>query len=174
MSINLLPDELKPKSSTIRVYKGLKKASILFVSFCALIIFVIGGVILVITNFLNISQKKQDSLKSQIVNLEQTETRLVLIRDRLSKIGELQGSYETKSRIEGIRSLIETVSQDVTLTQIGIDSKGISLKADFVSPAQMTAFITKLSGMTEYSSIKLDSMKFIVGKGYEATLFLGS
>ena len=92
VQINLLPTDLAPRPSVIRVSGIVKR--ILVVGF---IIFILAGAIaaalyLFYSRELSDSKAKVSELKTNIKALEVTETRLILVRDRLEKAGLILGA----------------------------------------------------------------------------------
>ena len=88
-NINLLPTELKPKGQILKASKLLKKVSLVaLLVFIVFAVLVFGSLIFLSTSIKS-SQSNQEDLKSKVKALEQTEQRLVLVKDRLKKIAKV-------------------------------------------------------------------------------------
>jgi hypothetical protein len=170
MSINLLPDELKPNSTTLKASKKLRKVSILMLTVFVIAGLVVGGVVLVFSNLISLSDKKQATLKSEITALEQTETRLVLIKDRLGKIGRLEQEDLLDKKIGILRGVIERTGELVVISDIVVDKDGISLTAAFANSIQLGRFLADLNTNDDLSNIRMDDIKYFSDRGYEITL----
>ncbi len=134
--------------------------------------FVVAGVLIVFTNLLSISQKTQGKLKAEITAMQDTETRFVLIKDRLAKIGQLEKKSLADTEVKKLRGIAEDASASVKISEITLDTKEIVLTVNFGSSRELGYFISKLEVNPDLKDIRLDSIKYSLGKGYEAQMTL--
>ena len=91
MAINLLPTDLSPKGPVIKLAKSLKNIAIAgFVVFIISLVSLIVFLLFISTN-LSSSTARQEQLKTSIKSLEQTEQRLVMVKDRLKYTKQVLG-----------------------------------------------------------------------------------
>jgi len=132
----------------------------------------IVGAIVVIANLDNIQLRKTQKLTSDIKTFEQTETQLVLIRDRLTKIKEIGGSNNTVEKVNRLRGLLESYDDRILLGESKVNSEGITLSAVFLYPKDLTKFLDSIYIKTDSKNIKMNSLKYLTGKGYEVSITL--
>jgi len=145
--INLLPEELKPKGYAVNLSKALRK-----VATVALVIFLAFFAVYVASNFIFSSQErsvsaKEESYKTEILALEKSEQKYVLVKDRLAKSSKIKTLNHADEEVEVVKSLIQKIPQDVSLAGISVDENSalIQISAD------------NSSGITKFFSVLLSS-----------------
>src|SRR3990172_9263227 len=129
-AINLLPTELLPSAGLLRTARLLK--TVLTVGFGIFVVVVLGLVGFFTVNALSLrsSNARQEELKASIKSFEQTEQGLVLVKDRLGKVKEVEAKENADNEIEALSSLFGQVPPGVSLSEAVVSKE--ELDATFV------------------------------------------
>lgn len=170
-NLNLLPDNLyvsKSVSSTVKTLKALNV--ILIVIF---IIFAVGvGAYFVFQKItLNSTQTTLAQLKSQIKAQEQSETKLILLKDRLSKIASIQNSSSASKNMDNLTTLLSGTSQSFEISSANVSSNKIALSLKIYSNEDLTSFISNVKSSALFGSANLSTFNYGSG-GYSLDLTL--
>jgi len=171
-AINLLPKELGVKSETTKVADILKKITI-----ATIVVFLaLGGVaaayIIVLTTQTNASKARQEALMASIGTLEQTEQRLVLVRDRLAKIQPILDDQETTEGLAVLSNFVSGLPSGVSFVEAEVTAD--SIEASFTSTSSL-ALASLLSGVVineSFERVTLNSFSFNPSSGYLTVLGL--
>lgn len=165
-AINLLPKELTAKGSVIKISKTLKRASVVGLS-----ILIVAAVLITALFFLLSYQNRQtvsrqEELKQSIGVLEQTEQRLILVKDRLDKAELVLGADAATRSVEQLDDLNSILPEGVSLSAATIEN-GVSKITIFGNSSKVVAeFFSKLLTSDIYSQIELESFAYNPLKGY--------
>lgn len=172
VKINLLPPDLASGASLSKISGFVKKLNLFLLSF--LLVFGSG-----VAAFLSISSiqlgdlgRREASLKAQIIEMETTETRMILLKDRIGKIKIAKSSENVNTILDAISPLLAQVGADSTVPELNLDSQKIELSVNFESPASLSGFFRYLEGSTSFDSIVLTSFGFNPSTGYLVNLKL--
>ncbi|HEX6977382.1 MAG TPA: hypothetical protein VF185_03425 [Patescibacteria group bacterium] len=168
--INLLPNELGRGKEALKVAALLNKVSMI-IGGIFLLLGIIGIIYLValqsqITGLINGNSQKQ----AQIRNLEQTEQKLVLIKDRAGKI---KGIIATKSAYDASSSISDILSglpPEVSLEEANIAPIQVRFSVISQSSLGMIAFLNKVSQATNFKQVILKNFGFRPLSGYSITI----
>jgi len=158
--INLLPQGLKPKKYALTLSKNLKK--VLIIGFClfAILATVSLATIFVLSARMKSSVAKQDDLKSEIKNLEQSEQKLVLVKDRLGKIESI---LKGESASDEITTLIETsqkIPEGVSFKKANLSKSSADVTVSTANSFYLARFLAVLIGSGSYRRIELLSFSY--------------
>ncbi len=170
-AINLLPIELSPKGSVVKVSGLLKRVAI--VGSVLLVLSAIGliGFFVFVSFQVTSSTTRQEQLKTTIKSLQQTEQRLILTKDRLEKAKEVLGKETSIENVENLSELFLNVPEDVDLRDAEISATKIELSFIARSSSGLTRILaTILAG--DYKTVKLTSFAFNTKVGYVVNLDL--
>lgn len=166
ININLLPSDLAPKESVIRVSKTLKKISasgfIIFILISAIGI----GTFFYFENEIKDSDNRQTTYKSTIGSLETTEQSLVIIRDRVQKASNILGESALADRVGNIRSLSSSLPEQVILEDIQVSSDKTTITVGTVDSIGLKELFKSFEGSSFYEKIVLVSLNFNPKSGY--------
>ena len=172
--INLIPVEMTVPTKTVKLVKILNKISIIGAIFLILIILIfISGLI-----YYNIEYKKSvsnvNTLKDKIITLEKSEQKLILAKDKLSKIAYIKSidavDDELTNFIE-LKSLVSSPSAS-TFTEISIDPKKTELSLTFPNSLDLSGALKSLPTLTKYKRIVLSSLGYSKNSGFLVSLIL--
>lgn len=167
--INLLPQEVvQSKELTEAVYK-LRVIS-MGVGFLGLVVVILATGYMV---FRGQTAKKlseeADILKSQVLSLEQSEQRLVLLRDRLTRLSEIQGRFPQNERFIEQKTLIDEASGTASLRAVDITPSSTSLGLIASTSADLSSFI-EIIPQEMLSRMSFQNISFSEFTGYQVTI----
>lgn len=165
-NVNLLPPDLGPKASVLRISVLLKKlVTVALFVFCFFSVLTIGYIY-----FLNFQVKKsnlnQEALKTSIKSLEQTEQKLFLIKDRLAKIKNLLVLETTVKEVENANQILIDSGFGVELTGVEVFPGKVSLTGNVNSSVVLGDFMDKLLHNYSYKTLKLTAFSYNPKLGY--------
>jgi Tfp pilus assembly protein PilN len=148
----------------------LKKTSII-----SLFIFLIAALSLTGAYFYFLQRTKasiseHERLKTEIRALEATEQRLILVKDRLTKIESVYGTNDAEEEISAFETVSSFATEGVFVNDLDIqkDSLAVSLTASSLS--ELTRFTGNLVRLGGFNKIILNSMEFDPEEGYVVSL----
>jgi hypothetical protein len=170
--INLLPQDIKPKVSILKLSKKLKRFILFGFMFFVFLASTVVGTLFILSNNLKRSIARQVAAKTEIKNLEATEQKLFLIRDRLDKIKQITA---VKTAQDQINILEDALNQTKAID--GVDFSGAELQQTVAkvsinagSSIALSNFLYNLYGNEDYKRINLLALKYNVDLGYTVTL----
>lgn len=170
VTINLLPKDLTPKESLVKLANTLKRASIIgFIALIVLALALLGG-FAVLSRQLTTSSDDQSSLKSKIVALETTEQRLVLVKDRLERIDHVFAIDTASDEIEQLDKLTDLLPEGVTLLEVTLSPASSMVNISATSSKTLSQFLAILLGSNIYTKVTLNSLSFNYLSGYSVSL----
>lgn len=169
--INLISSEMTVSAKTIALSKTLNKISIFgAVLLIILIMAVISGIV-----YYNIEYKKVSSsinvLKEKIVKLEKSEQKLILIKDKLSKIAiikKIDSVDDELSSFQNFQSLI-TDSSVSAITEVSITPQKTETSLLINNSDSLFNIFKKIITLPKYNKIVLSSLGF-TSTGYLVSL----
>lgn len=172
MSINLLPPELRPKGYLIGISKTINKISLISI----LVLLISGSLILASYIFLkhqlSTSVKKQNEFKNSINALEGTEQKMILIRNRLQKINEIETSENVNKSIAILEGLLETVDERIILDEVELKPASAEIVIIAGGSLDLTRFLRDVVSRLNLVRVELLTLEFSPQKGYEMKLSL--
>lgn len=164
--INLLPEELKPKSYAIKLSKNLRRYSFLGLIIFVIALMVMGGIQIALTIRQRSLDNKKNTLESQIKALEATEQKLVLVKDRLGKIEKILSTDETSTSVDAFSLFANNLPEGVSIESVSIDKKSaiVSLKTD--SSQNLSRLFGVISSIG-YKKVILTSFSYNIDTGYK-------
>ncbi len=168
--INLLPEELKPKSSYIKLSSFLKKFALLGVIILLFFLSASLGVGIFLDKRISVSLKNQESLKNKIKALEKTEQRIVLVKDRLEKIKSLKSKSNANDELDRLNVLSKLFPEGTNVKEVNInvDELSISVLADNLD--DIALYLANVITSKEFNKVILKSLEFNLKEGYSVKL----
>ena len=165
-AINLLPTELLPSAGFVRTAKLLK--TVLTVGFGIFVVAVLGlvGFFFVNSLALRSSNARQEELKNSIKSFEQTEQGLVLVKDRLAKVKEVEGKENAEGEIDALSRIFSGVPAGVSLTEAVVSKDQLDATFVVANSSSLTQFMAGLIANQDFSRIELLSFSFNPNLGY--------
>ena len=172
MAINLLPKGLAKESSSVKLAESVKKISqaglILF------ILFLIAGIayLFFLSSQVSSSSTLQDQLKVSIRSLEDTEQRVVLVKDRAEKSASVLDEPSASLSVISF----ETFSSNLPVGANLVESKITGEKTDATfltrSSSDLVQLMAAITLSDFYERVELESFGFTPAAGYLITLNL--
>lgn len=166
IKVNLLPEDLAVKKGTAKIAKLFKSLTTI-----SLVVSLVVGVGLLL--FFLISYFQLKGLESNIADAEvqvraqeTTEQRVVLLKDRLTKIKQIQAIEDASKPIEDISSFLNTLPADTSLGEFDVDSDKIDASFRFASSSSLNEFFANLLTLDQFSRASLTSFGFNPASGY--------
>jgi len=174
MAINLLPTDLSPKGPVIKLAKSLKNIAIVgfvvfVISLASLIVF-----FLFISTRLSSSATRQDQFKKSIKSLEQTEQRLVMVKDRLKYTKQVLGKANAADDLEQLKPLLLSLPESASINQVDIAKDKVELTILVTDSSGVSQSLATLMAANLYEKIVLLSFSFNPNTGYFINLELSS
>lgn len=169
-SINLLTTKIAPKSSVVKSSNTLKIIGLVW----TIVFFV--GVLVMISIFLINSQQirsslsRQEQLKSVIRSLEKTEQTYVLLKDRASKIDEINQEGNATDELVTFYSLVSGLPEGVSVNNMGVAPGEVESDIVFNSSVTLTEGLAILLTGVEYQIVEMESFSFSPEVGYNLSL----
>lgn len=170
VNINLLPPDLGPKASVLRLAAVLKKTIVgALTLFCFFSVLTIAYIV-----FLDIRIKKvgteNEVLKKSIKSLEQTEQKLFLVKDRLGIIKSLSGGQEKEAGFGGFERILTEGMSGVSLVQINALPGKIEVSGGFSLSRALGSFLEGILVNPDYKTVDLTSFSYNPVSGYSFEL----
>lgn len=172
-SINLLPNELrngKTLTKNIQTFNRL----IIALSFVFMFLVSLGfGYLYIQDQNLKRSLEQQELTKNSITNLQQTEQKLVLIKDRLEKAKTIIDDRNTYETLKLYDAFVRSLPSDASFTgaEVEGDIRKISITvASSASLAQILDLLEQSEGV--YQKIAINNLTYSEFSGYNLTLNL--
>jgi|SRR5581483_661824 len=168
--INLLPQDLSPARQGLRLAAFLKK-----VSYIILGIFLFAGTLGVIYVVylrvqINFSVSRQQTLTKNISDLETTEQKLFLTKDRTSKLKTILADTKKDNSYNDIKKILANLPGDVIPYSLEIDSNRTQFAVLSRNSVSMAEFLNSIVVSGEYKKLTLVSFVFTPDRGYLITL----
>lgn len=169
-SINLLPTNLAPKGSVVRLTEGLKN-----VITVGVIILLVGGfsaLALFIINYLQLQSisKRSDVLKESIGVLEQTETKFVLVKDRLEKGKKILEDSGSSDHLDQFARLLPTIPAAVQVNDSVIEKDKFTITLSTLDSSALASFMSTIVADPSYKKIDMTEFSFTQTSGYLLSL----
>lgn len=169
--INLISSEMTVSVKTVALSKTLNKISIFStILLIVLIMAVISGII-----FYNIEYKKVSNniniLKEKIVKLEKSEQKLILIKDRISKIAIIKKSDSVDNELASFQNFQNVITDGsaFAITEVSITPQKTETSLLINNSESLFNIFKKIVALPKYNKIILSSLGF-TSSGYLISL----
>lgn len=166
MSINLLPPNIKPRHSVVVVGKMLKKLVFLLVIILLVLSSVLTATFLSTSKQLSDAEKEKKELVSSVKALEQTEQRLILVKDRLSKISRLLEQESVKEEVETLKKITEIAGDGLLISNVELSSDAASVTFSTGKSSNLVNFLDHLRSLADYQKIEVVSLNYNQQSGF--------
>jgi len=174
VDINLLPSDLTPKKAIIKVSKTVKKVSIIGYSAIIVLALIFGGAYILLFNQITKTERSQSDLKNTISSLEQTEQRLILVKDRLAKVDQVMKKPSANLEVDNLEILKSLFPEGFSISEAEITNKGNEMKFRVPSSKALVEFLANLFSSGTYRNIVMMEFEYRKSTGYLLTLKLVS
>jgi|GEM_PF-2689908 len=164
-TINLLPIDLVRGKEVGKLLSVLKASSIFL---CALVLVVaIAGFAFVYLqkNDLTQVQTRRDTVRSEVLALEESEKQLVLLRDRLAKIEKIRSEDTSTPLFEAQKIILDNAPVEVTLgeSDINAGTSSLTLVSQSIDPLRTLIANLESSSYDRPLSISTFTLNALVG-----------
>lgn len=164
--INLLPEEKRVSGDLAQVLRIGRMLSVISLAGFLVFGFGLGAFFIFSSIQLNSVNKNNDSLKSQVSTLETSESRLVLLKDRLSKVKKIENLPSSIDDLNKFNTTLDALGGSTSLNELDIENGKITTTANFSSYQDLNSFIQSLSSNTAFSQVDVPSFGFNPSTGY--------
>jgi len=165
MDFNLLVKSKEPRKDT-KFAKTLKKAVISSFVILTISTGTVVGTMFYLSNKINTSLAEQEELKKEIVSLENTEQRLVLVKDRLDKIVKVFKQDTAADEVDILEYTVNNLPSGVAIQSIKLSGNHVTVSISAEKSSDITNFIRTHVDSKTYKQIKLISLNFDQERGY--------
>jgi hypothetical protein len=169
-AINLLPKDLTPKKSILKLSVAVRKTSLIGFSILLIGIIVSVGVIYMLTRQTNSSKLRQKELIDRIVSYEQTEHQLILIKDRLGKADLVLERNTAMTEIGNFDQLLLLFPEDVSIDQTTLSNEGTQINLQVGSSSSLVKLFASILSSRLYQSVRLNGFDYSYLTGYKVSL----
>jgi hypothetical protein len=164
--INLLPQELRPRGSILKLSKNLKNIALLALVTLLLFVTLSLGAYFILDNRTSASTTNQEDLKQQIKALQQTEQRLVLIKDRLGKINSISKEPRANDEVERLNIVSTLFPENTYVEAVELDVKNAAVVISSDTLDNIAAYLASVVSSGEYVQINLAFLEYDPKQGY--------
>lgn len=164
---NLLPKESASSKEATKIHKALKRMAIASVVIFILASVVGGGTFLYFSNSLSTLKMEESNLKNNVENLQATEGRLVILKDRLSKIQNIVSQRQIEETFAKHKFIVEELPEGTSYkgTDLELASSTLTIGSD--SSLSVKELEDILRAQTKFTSLTLLSLSYNPFTGYE-------
>lgn len=168
--INLLPQELKPSGTILKISARLKAFALLGVIFFMISAALYFSALFFLNYRITSSQEEQESLKTQIKALEKTEQRLVLVKDRLTKISTVSKKPKVNDELERLMAVSDLFPTNTNLVEVELteNNAGVVISSDNLDG--VANYLASVVASGKFVKVNLKQLKFDSDSGYSISL----
>lgn len=166
IKLNLLPPDYTVSGSTAKTLKALRSLGVISIAAFVVFALIIVGFFIVSSIESNNLNASINSLTSQIKSQEQTEQKVVLLKDRLKKIKAIQANSGSIDNLDKAGEVVDKLGPDATLTEFSVDPDKVDLSVAFRTNSDLTNFLSELTATKAFKSVVLTSFGFNPTSGY--------
>lgn len=171
-SINLLPTQFVLKGKDKVLIEGIKKFAFIGFLILTIVALTLGGYLVYLSVRIRSSIGNEETLKSEVTSLQQTEQGLFLIKDRISKIKTVYAKDSADSQITILTGFFQGNPGDYRILEIQVTSQRVNLSLAFPSSSSFGSFYKALVEARLFPNITLKSFSFNPSLGYVAAFEL--
>jgi uncharacterized membrane protein YhiD involved in acid resistance len=166
VNLNLLPPELSISKDLRRILTTLKALGVIAMGAFLVFAVVIGAIFIVSNITLGSAKAKVNALKSQVAAQEKSEQQIVLLEDRLTKIGSVQKIPNSLASLITVEPFLTKFSGSVSVNQMQITPIGTTLSLNIKTNSDLTSLLTSIQNSDAFKSVELTSFSFNPTVGY--------
>lgn len=171
-NINLIPQEYKPRAPVLKFAKSLQKIAFTALAVFFVVAVAVVGIMFLLSDRVSNTLSAQEELKKEIKALEQTEQRLVLIKDRLEKSETVLALDNASEEVEILREVIGILNDETEIIETDLDRDRAVIVLSTNKSSNITDMLSSVKGHGNYGSIVFESLRFSDESGYEYVLSL--
>jgi len=167
--INLLPPELSPQKSLLRIADILTKVLYVVVTVFLISILTFLGIFIIDNKKIKTLNTQKDMLSKQINEYQKTEQQVVLAKDRMTKIKDIWKLQGIKKALESFEELSINLPEGVLIKDAKISSAKSEVSTEAFSSLSVSKFMAYLVSSDIYKIIRLKNFSFNPNYGFRIT-----
>lgn len=171
-NINLLPSDSGPNPRLLAQVANIKKIGIILLVIAALGGLTAGGFLFTSLREAQNLSGEVDDIKSSIASLQASEQRLVLIRDRISKIKPVLADSTMHDVLVKFHDLILALPSDVTIEEEALSDEAVSVTFKTFSLSGFNSVLALFDTLAHYTAVYITQLTFSTAEGYKITMVL--
>lgn len=173
-NINLLPADVRPKESVVKTSRIVKKLIIVVFSLFILSISVFGATYYRNLRKLKTTAGRISDLKTSISALEQTEQKLVLVKDRLSKISDVLSMPSVVGEIEILKDINDLSNSKIVIDTASLSVDNVMFTINVSDSETLVNLFSDLSNKKNYDSVEITSINYNAETGFNIGMRISS
>lgn len=169
---NLLPPEYGAAKGLGKVLKVTRALGVISIAFFLIFTIAISAVFLISSASLNALNSDIQTLTAQISAVETSETQIVLLKDRVTKIKSALSLPSADVSLAAIEPLVSNLPENSSLSELSLDSAKTTVALNFTSSADLTSFLNQISTNKNFASVIMTSFTYSLGTGYQVEMSL--
>jgi Tfp pilus assembly protein PilN len=170
--LNLLPQNLQISKSLEKILKAIRAFNVIFIVTFAIFCLGAGGFFIYSRLTLGNIQTNNTQLESQIKAQEDSEQKLILLKDRLAKISSIKSTPTSVKNTTNLGSLLVNMSPSTIMNKASVSPTGIEISFAVGSNEDLTALFQNIRSSTMFKLVDLSSFGYAAGAGYAVGLTL--
>lgn len=166
-NINLLPVELSRGKEVNALLGKLKVASIIVCTLLLLSSMACLAYVVITKKNVDEMVATRDKVKSEVLTLEASERRLVLLKDRLTKIIDFRNADVSAAQIENQKKVIDVLPEEVSIVGARIDGGEAKIGLSSLTLAPLTIALQRLLSEKLVSQLALSNVAYNPVSGYQ-------
>lgn len=168
--INLLPTGSGGNKAITKNVKIARKVSYVTLFVSVLIITVLFAANFVFSRSLKSIQDEQERIKNNISSLEQTESSLILTKDRLGKISQILQTRAVNDNFSTQKLITDNLPENLILENLEINSEESIIEIRALNSRDLVRFMATLLVLSDINELTMENMKFTPIGGYTVVL----
>ena len=174
--INLIPNELAVSPKYVKLAKEINKVSVFGMSIFVFFLVLFLVFYFYYSNLFKKTNAELVRLKTNVSSLEDSEQRLVLVKDRLSKISRVKKLNTTEKDISNAKIILDQLGQiePQNQTSISLDGQQTELVFKSGSASLLAESLRVVSSLGLYNNVFIQSIASIPDSGYSVNINLSN
>lgn len=174
--INLIPSEMTVPAKIVSLSKLLYKVSTISTIVLLLILVVLISTLVYFNFQYKNSVSNINTLKIKITDLEKSEQKLVLAKDKLSKIAYIKSINSVDDELTNFFDFKNSIASlpDLTFSETNIGTAKTETALSFQNAETLSLVLSTLTNLTKYKNIILSSLGFNATSGYSISLLFNN
>jgi hypothetical protein len=170
--INLLPKDGLADKGTAKTFQLFKKISIFLVLFYLATGAAAGGYVFYLANKQSDLLAREQELRTNVNNLSASSSGLLLVKDRIGEIQKILNERTNEKNYQTQLSMVDQFPEGMGLLGVNIDQDRSEITVTTTSSAVLREFMSRISSISELSSLTLKSVSFDQVEGYRVSFDL--
>jgi hypothetical protein len=157
---NLLPSELAPKTSFIKLSLRLKKIAFVgYILFLALVV-TLFSIVFIMSEQVQEQNEKEETLLLSIKALKETEQRLILTQDRLSHARNILDKKNATNELFALKQYVQDLPENVFFSESAVSVDSFNTMLSLGSSDDLTNLLSKMYSSQMFSEIIMTSFAY--------------